>query len=185
MAGIGKVWNRSMVLALGLALAGLPVGLWAESAELREAPEVAESNAPGLADARAAADQHGNVHRWTAEAGAVTIVDFAASWCGPCRQTLPKLQAFADEHPEVRVLVISVDEKEAGRDALVHELGLTVPVLWDRDHRAAESYRPEGMPATFVFDAAGKAVLSYSGSSSEDWQTLTQTVGRLLSSRAP
>ena len=185
MAGIGKIWIRSVVLALGLALAGLPAGLWAESPESPEAPEAAEPGVPGLAGARTSVDQHGNVHRWTAAAGAVTIGDFAASWCGPCRHTLPKLQAFADEHPEVRVLVISVDDKEAGRDALVNELGLTVPVLWDQNHRAAESYRPEAMPATFVFDAAGKAVLSYSGSNSEDWQTLTQTVGRLLSSRAP
>ncbi len=171
----GRSVTPMVLLVLGLAL-GPAAATWAASTtELERGDEQG-----GAGSAQTAVDQHGNEHRWTAEAGAITIVDFAASWCGPCHESLPKLQAFADQHPEVRVLVISVDEKEKGRDALVNDLGLTLPVLWDRDHRAAESYRPEGMPSTFVFDAAGKPVMSYAGSGSDDWQALTQTVGKLL-----
>lgn len=128
-----------------------------------------------------AVDQDGNVHDWRPQAGAVTIVDFAASWCGPCRDTLPKLQAFADARPEVRVLVISVDESPAGRNSLVAELGLEVPVLWDENHRAAEHYRPGGMPSTFLYDRDGNAVLSYVGSGSEDWEELVRAVDSLTS----
>lgn len=135
-------------------------------------PALAES--PSLAQ-----DQHGSSHSWKPEPGAVTIVDFAASWCGPCRQTLPKLQKLADAHPEVRVLVISVDETSKGRDALVRDLGLTLPVLWDRDHSAARHYRPAGMPSTFVFDAEARPVMSYVGSKRKDWQVLVETVVEL------
>ena len=123
-----------------------------------------------------AVDQHGNTHRWSAEAGAVTIVDFAASWCGPCLESLPRLEAFAASHPEVRVLVISVDDTVAGRDALVRRLDLTVPVLWDEDHRAAEHYRPGGMPATFVFDRAGDEILAVVGSDGDGWQAVQAAV---------
>lgn len=128
-----------------------------------------------------AVDQHGNVHDWHPQPGAVTIVDFAASWCGPCRDSLPKLQAYADGHPEVRVLVISVDETVDGRDRLVESLGLRVPVLWDEGHHAAEFYRPTGMPSTFVYDARGEAVLSYAGSAEKDWQRLKREVDALTS----
>ena len=128
---------------------------------------------------RVAMDQHGNSHGWLPEAGAITLVDFAASWCGPCRETLPKLQRFAESHPEVRVLVISVDEQKEGRDALVADLQLKVPVLWDQGHRAAEHYRPGGMPSTFLFDATGEQVLSYVGSSKKDWQKLVRQVESL------
>lgn len=176
MLDLSRICNRfvapMVLLVLGLALGSAPSHIWAAS--------TAELENGGAGSTQTAVDQHGNVHRWTAEAGAITIVDFAASWCGPCHETLPKLQAFADQHPEIRVLVISVDEKEKDRDALVKDLGLTLPVLWDRDHQAAESYRPEGMPSTFVFDAAGKPVMSYAGSGSDDWRALTQAVDRLL-----
>lgn len=123
-----------------------------------------------------ARDQHGNAHPWAAQEGAVTVVDFAASWCLPCRETLPRLEAFAAQNPEVRVLVISVDENVEDRDALVRDLGLSVPVLWDEAHRAAEHYRPQGMPATFVFDSKGREILSVVGSKEPDWQRLLRAV---------
>lgn len=126
-----------------------------------------------------ALDQHGNAFTWKAQPGAVTIIDFAASWCEPCRQTLPKLQQLADAQPEIRVLVISVDDTEAGRDALVRDLGLSIPVLWDQDHAAAEHYRPTGMPSTFLFDAEGRQVLSYAGSKKKDWRALVETATKL------
>ena len=121
-----------------------------------------------------AVDQNGNAHRWSPDVGAVTIIDFAASWCAPCRESLPRLEAFAASHPEVRVLVISVDDQVTGRDALVDELGLKVPVLWDENHRAAEHYRPDGMPATFVFDRDGREILAVVGSKEHDWRRVVE-----------
>ena len=130
-------------------------------------------------EASEAVDQNGNVHDWRPKAGAVTVVDFAASWCGPCRDTLPKLQALADRRPELRVLVISVDESVSGRDSLVSDLGLKVPVLWDENHRAAEFFRPGGMPSTFLYDRDGNPVLSYVGTGKKDWRRLVETLDTL------
>jgi thiol-disulfide isomerase/thioredoxin len=107
-------------------------------------------------------DQFGNHHELK-EWDGYTVVDFAASWCVPCYAALPRLQELAAEHDEVRFLVISVDEKQAGRDRLVVELDLGLPVIWDGNHRIAEHFAPQGFPATFVLDPQGEVVYSHTG----------------------
>lgn len=121
-------------------------------------------------------DQHGGSHEWREPRGRLTVVDFAASWCAPCRRTLPRLEAFARRHPEVRVLVVSVDERREGRDQLVASLGLTLPVVWDEGHEIAKHYAPQAMPATFVVSPQGEVVLAVSGSRERDWARLVRYV---------
>lgn len=101
---------------------------------------------PALAAAAAApvaeTDQAGRTHEWKGASPGYTVVDFAASWCTPCWAVLPRLERYASEHPEIRVLAVSVDYKVSDRDLLVSKLKLTIPVLWDERHRIAEHYRP-------------------------------------------
>ena len=42
--------------------------------------------------------------------GGAVLVDFSAKWCGPCKMQKPVLSAFADKHPEVRVVEVDVDD---------------------------------------------------------------------------
>lgn len=126
----------------------------------------------GVIAAAEPTDQSGRAHAWQGPSDGYTVIDFAASWCRPCWKVLPKLQAFAADHPEVRVLVVSVDDEQKGRDALVERLKLTVPVLWDGTHEIARHYEPAGMPATFVLDPRGTIVYRHVGSADEDWKAL-------------
>jgi thiol-disulfide isomerase/thioredoxin len=119
-----------------------------------------------------AVDQNGVAQPWKGASGAYTVIDFAAAWCRPCWGVLPKLQAFAREHPELRVLVVDVDDEVEGRDALVEKLGLTIPVVWDGEHEIAEHYRPRGMPATFVLDPEGRIVYAHVGSGETEWKRM-------------
>ncbi|MHB8797540.1 MAG: TlpA family protein disulfide reductase [Thermoanaerobaculia bacterium] len=122
--------------------------------------------------AAAETDQRGTAHEWTGPSAGYTVVDFAASWCTPCWSVLPRLERFAAEHPEIRIVAVSVDDKVSGRDLLVSRLKLTIPVLWDEKHRIAEHYRPDGMPCTLVLDPAGKVVYRHTGSAPKEWDAM-------------
>ena len=126
-------------------------------------------------------DQHGGSHDWKGSPGAHTVIDFAASWCAPCRKVLPRLEAFARSHREVRILVVSVDERQEGRDRLVESLDLTLPVIWDEESRIAEHYQPRAMPATFVIDPDGRVVYSHTGSDRRSWDEFVAFVESLSS----
>lgn len=122
-----------------------------------------------------AGDQHGTVYNLEDLAHGPLVVDFAASWCDPCYQALPRLEALARKYPEVRFVVVSVDETEAGRDQLVHDLGLQLPVLWDEDHKIVEGFAPGGFPATYVFQE-GRVVYQHVGTDEEGWHELVEAV---------
>lgn len=149
--------RATTLLALSLALAAVPA--------VAAAP-VAET------------DQAGKAHEWKGEFPGYTVVDFAASWCTPCWAVLPRLEKYASEHPEIRVLAVSVDDEVSGRDLLVSKLKLTIPVLWDGKHRIAEHYRPEGMPFTVVLDPSGKLVYRHVGSATKEWDAMVSFLAK-------
>jgi len=125
-----------------------------------------------LAAAAQETDQRGAEHAWKGASKGYSVIDFAAAWCRPCWDVLPRLQAFSSAHPDIRVLVVSVDDKVTGRDALVSKLSLTIPVLWDEKKQIAGHYRPEGMPATFVLDPTGAVVYRHVGSGKKQWDKM-------------
>ncbi len=108
-----------------------------------------------------------------------TVIDFAASWCQPCYRTLPELEALAARTPGVRFLVISVDDEASGRDRLVEDLELRLPVIWDEDHGLIERFRPRGFPATYVLAPGGEVVYQHTGTSKKKWRALVDVVERL------
>jgi len=123
-------------------------------------------------------DQRGTAHEWSGPSAGYTVLDFAASWCVPCWGVLPRLERYAAEHPEVRVVAVSVDDKVSGRDLLVSKLKLTIPVLWDEKQRIAEHYRPDGMPHTVVLDPSGKVVYRHTGSAAKEWDAMVAFLER-------
>lgn len=125
-------------------------------------------------------DQDGKEQSWKGVSDQYRIIDFAAAWCQPCWKALPRLQQFAAEHPTVSVVVVSVDTDVAGRDKLVSDLALTLPVLWDRNHRIAEHYQPSGMPATYVLNPKGEVVHSQIGSGSREWKEMVDFLEQAL-----
>ena len=68
----------------------------------------------------------GNFVNEVLEAKATVLIDFWATWCGPCRMQAPILEAFAGEHPEIKVGKINVDEQPE----LAQQFGImSIPTL--------------------------------------------------------
>jgi thiol-disulfide isomerase/thioredoxin len=102
------------------------------------------------------------------EPGKVTMVDFWATWCAPCRASMPRVQRLWQEYKASGVQVYSVDTDDPSpdRDAQVREFllqnGLTFPVVLD-DGRATEAFAVASLPTLVLVDRQGKVAWSYVG----------------------
>ncbi len=89
--------------------------------------------------------------------GKYVLVNFWASWCGPCAEETPDLQAFHEQHSD-RVVVLGVNQQEqpgAARDFLAR-FGVTYPVVLDRSGEVSQAYGVgRGLPISFLVDPAG------------------------------
>jgi cytochrome c biogenesis protein CcmG, thiol:disulfide interchange protein DsbE len=90
--------------------------------------------------------------------GKVVVLNFWATWCGPCRAEMPELQQLSDDLRDQPFTLLSVDLDEDGPtiEAFRDELGLRMPMLMDQDGDVAASYGVRGLPATFLVDQHGE-----------------------------
>jgi thiol-disulfide isomerase/thioredoxin len=106
--------------------------------------------------------------------GQVVVVNFWATWCGPCKEEMPSLARLAKDYADrgVKVVPISVDRLEDGaaaRDFLKTHGGL--PFYNDPEYRVVFGLnpRPDGIPTTVIYDKTGKEQARLSGGT--DWST--------------
>jgi thiol-disulfide isomerase/thioredoxin len=87
-------------------------------------------------------------------AGRVRFVDFWATWCEPCRLSLPLVESFARAHPDVDVLAVDVGEQPVVAQKYAHEHGIG-GLAFDESGRAAAAYGVSGYPTMIVIDPKG------------------------------
>ena len=85
--------------------------------------------------------------------GKIAVVDFWATWCGPCKAAMPALDAFARKHPEVEVLAINLDDPVAARE-IFDRAGYSLLLVAD-DGDTSQRYGVSTIPHTVVIDSAG------------------------------
>ncbi len=102
--------------------------------------------------------------------GKVIVLNFWASWCGPCRQEAPGLRTVSDEYRDRGVRFIGIDERDNRDDALafLSEFSIAYPNAFDPSGMIAESYGLLGLPATIVVDTSGVVVNRFIGYLGED-----------------
>jgi cytochrome c biogenesis protein CcmG/thiol:disulfide interchange protein DsbE len=97
-------------------------------------------------------------------AGKWVLVNFAASWCVPCRQEMPQLLAFQREHAGGDATVLTVVYDETDRQNLANFLkaqGATWPAV--DDGAAVVNYGVGGLPESYLVDPAGTVIAKYVG----------------------
>ena len=103
-------------------------------------------------------DLQGNNLNLTEQRGQIIVINFWASWCGPCRKEMPYLQKIHEKYSALGVAVWGVNveqENQAGRDFLA-DLTLTFPIFFDQSNTISASYQVEAMPTTVIVDRDGK-----------------------------
>jgi thiol-disulfide isomerase/thioredoxin len=92
--------------------------------------------------------------------GQVVVVDFWASWCKPCRQSIPWLNELRTKYAGQGLVIVgvNVDANRADAEKFQRDIPIGFEVLYDPEGKMAESFGLQGMPTTFVFDRDGKLV---------------------------
>ncbi len=91
--------------------------------------------------------------------GKVVLVNLWASWCPPCRAEMPALDAVYRKYRDTGFVVLAVNttyqDTEADARAFVQRLGLTFPILLDRDGTTSQRYKLQGLPTSFFVGRDG------------------------------
>lgn len=137
---------RALILALALA-AALPATLWAQDHK------------------PTAYVTHQDIIKTVSQSrGKVVVVNFWASWCGPCRVEIPELMDLRRKYPEDKLVIlgVSLDQEPSQFTAFRTRLGINYPVFLARAD-VALAFGVRGIPRTLVYGPSGEQVLSHEG----------------------
>ena len=109
--------------------------------------------------------------------GKVIYLDFWASWCGPCRKSLPLLNELRNELKDrgFEVLAINVDETREEGLRFLREYPVDYPTLFD-DQSTAATYQLRGMPTAYLIDHEGKLHSQHVGFNPKDMTSIRSEV---------
>ncbi|MEM7763656.1 MAG: TlpA disulfide reductase family protein [Pseudomonadota bacterium] len=139
-----SLWRRRIsALMAGIVLAFGAVASTGLSGQ--QAPDFALKNAAGE-----------NV-RLTDLRGDVVMINFWATWCGPCRQEMPLLDEMHARYSRVgfSLLGVNIDDDPKRAIDMIDSLGVSFPVVFDSDKSVSEQYDVSAMPVTILLDREG------------------------------
>jgi len=89
--------------------------------------------------------------------GDVVMINFWATWCGPCRQEMPLLDDLHSRYERVgfNLLGVNIDDDSSRAMDMIRELGVSFPVLFDDRKEVSRLYDVDAMPVTVIVDREG------------------------------
>jgi peroxiredoxin len=90
--------------------------------------------------------------------GQVVMINFWASWCGPCRQEFPALDQIYSKYKPMgfQMVAINVESDKADAERFLGKTPVNFPILFDPDNKVSGSYGVNAMPTTFLVDRQGR-----------------------------
>ncbi|MBQ8724063.1 MAG: TlpA family protein disulfide reductase [Oscillospiraceae bacterium] len=128
-------------------------------------------------------DIDGNEVKLSDFVGKPVVLNFWASWCGPCKSEMPDFETVYNEYGnDIHFMIVNMTD--GSRETLetassyVKESGYTFPVYYDTEYDAAVTYSVYSLPTTYFIDSKGYLVAQ--GSGALDIDTLYQGIGMIL-----
>lgn len=117
-------------------------------------------------------------------AGKVVLLNFWATWCGPCKEEMPSLARLQKQFDPAQfvLLTVTADVQRHGIAQFLSHAGVTLPVLFDEDQEVSRSFMVRGLPTTIVIGRdgtlTGRAVGPRAWDSPEAVAMIRQAVGQ-------
>jgi thiol-disulfide isomerase/thioredoxin len=124
----------------------------------------------------------GESFRLSDHQGSVVVLDFWATWCGPCIQAMPEVDRVVNEFREQNVMLIAVNLQDT-TDAIaatLERIGLDTAVALDRDGVVAEKYTVTAIPQTVIVDGEGKIARLFVGGGAQLADQLREALASVL-----
>ena len=114
--------------------------------------------------------------------GNVVLLDFWATWCEPCKDSLPFYQSLAASHGAkgLRVVAVNLDEEASDAKEFVTEHALTFDVLLDPEGSLASRLDLPAMPTLLLLDRVGNVVWHHAGFKARDKKAIKERIDAAL-----
>lgn len=114
--------------------------------------------------------------------GNVVLINFWASWCGPCRQEMPLLNDLHNKYESLgfTVLGVNVEEQSDAARGFINDYPVDFPVLLDSKNQVSKLYNVVAMPTTVVVDRDGNMRFLHKGYKPGDEQEYRKMVKKLI-----
>ncbi len=113
-------------------------------------------------------DIDGNTYKLSDFKGQTVVLNFFATWCAPCIDEAPELEAFGKEYKDAKLLILAKGESKKRMEKYIGESKSSLTYLLDTKEEISKNYNVIGQPETIIIDEDGVIVERFSGPTTKD-----------------